>query len=139
MLQETRSGERSPAHLHGSGFLQVPGPPRRIDAYTNAGLRWCFFSGTSGDHTEHSSGVSGERALVIQHAEQAGCPKGRADNFGCLRHGYQLVNGAGLKALWSVKAQAEAHARLMWENFTADRGTNAKQWIAAGLCQSGCG
>ena len=104
-----------------------------IDAYTNAGLRWCFFSGTSGDHTEHSSGVSGERALVIQHAEQAGCPKGRADNFGCLRHGYQLVNGAGLKALWSVKAQAEAHARLMWENFTADRGTNAKQWIAAGL------
>jgi len=104
-----------------------------ISAFENSGCSWAGFSGCSGDHTEHSSGAAGERALMIKHAESHGCAAGRADNFGCLRHGHQLVNGAGLKALWTTKGQGEAEARLMWENICAEPQANAKQWLDAGL------
>ena len=104
-----------------------------IAAFENSGCSWAGFSGCSGDHTEHSSGAAGERALMIEHGERHGCAAGRADNFGCLRHGHQLVNGAGLKALWTTKSQAEVEARLLWENICSEYQTNAKQWLAAGL------
>ena len=104
-----------------------------IAAFEQSGCTWAGFSGCSGDHTEHSSGVAGERALMIEHAVAHGCAPGRADSFGCLRHGHQLVNGAGLKALWTTKGQCESEARLIWENICAEHQTNAKQWLAAGL------
>jgi hypothetical protein len=46
---------------------------------------------------------------------------------------YSLVEGAGVKALWTVKCQMETHARLIWEDLSVNLGANRKQWLAAGL------
>jgi hypothetical protein len=104
-----------------------------ITTHDECGFRWPLFNGIGGDHTEHSSGEKGERQLVVEHAERNGCPEGRADKFGCTRHGYSLVEGAGVKALWSLKSQMEVHSRLIWENLSVSLGANKKQWVAAGL------
>jgi len=104
-----------------------------IATYEECGFRWPLFNGVVGDHTEHASGEVGERQLIIDHAERHGCPERRADKFGCTRHGFSLVEGVGLKALWSFKAQAETHARLLWENLAVNLGANRKHWLAARL------
>ena len=104
-----------------------------IATFDECGFSWTTFNGMVGDHTEHASGETGERQLVIEHAERQGCPKGRSDKFGCTRHGYSLVEGSAIKALWATKAQLETHARLIWENLAVNLGANKKQWLSARL------
>ena len=104
-----------------------------IDTYEACGFAWSTFDGVVGDHTEHASGEKGERQLVIEHAERQGCPEGRSDKFGCTRHAYSLEEGSATKALWSTKAQAETHSRLVWENLTVTNGATHKQWLSTPL------
>jgi len=90
-----------------------------VQMVDDCGFNWTYFAGISGDHTEHASGDEGERQRMVTHAEVQGCPPGRADKFGCLRHGYHLIEGCGLKALWTTKSALEEAARRIWEDTTS--------------------